>query len=112
VRLLLKCDGVIAEHLCPLEWPGRHRVSKDGLGLALSVTDASRAIIAAAGRLHFRLTDHATVLARAKAAGVSLEGKLAIAQDAGQLRDFNRRYQQRRLAAKLAVLPICFLARP
>jgi hypothetical protein len=78
------------------------RISKEGPRLAVSVTDASSAIIAAAGRLHFRLTDHAAVLARAKAAGASLEDKLSAAQDAGQLRDFNRHYQQRRLAAKLA----------
>jgi hypothetical protein len=78
------------------------RVSKDGPRLAVSVTDASNAIIAAAGRLHFRLTDHAAVLARAKAAGASLEDRLSAAQDAGQLREFNRQYQQRRLAAKLA----------
>jgi hypothetical protein len=49
------------------------RISKEGPRLAVSVTDASSAIIAAAGRLHFRLTDHAAVLARAKAAGASLE---------------------------------------
>jgi len=68
------------------------RIAKDG---------ASTAIVAAAGRLHFRLTDHAAVLARAKAAGVDLESKLTAAQDAGQLREFNQEYQQRRLAAKI-----------
>jgi hypothetical protein len=78
------------------------RISKEGPRLAVSVTDASSAIIAAAGRLHFRLTNHVAVLARAKAAGASLEARLTIAQDAGQLRDFNLQYQQHRLAAKLA----------
>jgi hypothetical protein len=42
--------------------------------------------------LHFWLTDHAAVLARAKAAGVELESKLIAAQDAGQLKTFNQKY--------------------
>ena len=71
-----------------------------GPRFAVTVRVATVAITAAAGRLHFRLTDHATVLARAKAAGVELESKLTAAQDAGQLREFNQEYQRRRLAAK------------
>jgi hypothetical protein len=78
------------------------RITKDGPRLAVTIAEASTAIIAAAGRLHFRLTDHATVLARAKAAGVELESKLTAAQDEGQLREFNQEYQRRRLAAKMA----------
>jgi hypothetical protein len=76
------------------------QAKRDGPCFAVTVSDATVAIIAAAGRLHFRLTDHATVLARAKAAGIELESKLTAAQDAGQLSEFNREYQRRRLAAK------------
>jgi hypothetical protein len=76
------------------------QVKHDGSRLAVTVSEARVAITAAAGRLHFRLTDHAAVLARAKAAGVELESKLSAAQDAGQLTEFNREYQRRRLAAK------------
>jgi hypothetical protein len=72
----------------------------DGTRFAVTVSQATVAITAAAGRLHFRLTDHAAVLARAKAAGAELESKLTAAQDAGQLREFNQEYQRRRLAAK------------
>jgi hypothetical protein len=77
------------------------QVKRDGSRFAVTVSDASTAIIAAAGRLRFRLTEHAAVLARAKAAGVNLESKLAAAQDAGQLREFNQEYRRRRLAAKM-----------
>ena len=75
------------------------RITKDGPRLAVTIAEASTAIVAAAGRLHFRLTEHSAVLARAKAAGVDLESKLTAAQDAGQLREFNQEYQRRRLAA-------------
>jgi hypothetical protein len=78
------------------------QVKHDGSRLAVNVSEATVAITAAAGRLHFRLTDHAAVLARAKAAGVELESKLTAAQDTGQLSEFNREYQRRRLAAKMA----------
>jgi hypothetical protein len=76
------------------------QAKRDGSRLAVTVSEATVAITAAAGRLHFRLTDHAAVLARAKAAGVELESRLTAAQDAGQLREFNQEYQRRRLAAK------------
>jgi hypothetical protein len=75
------------------------QVKRDGSRFALTSSEATVAITASAGRLHFRLTDHAAVLARAKAAGVELESKLTAAQDAGQLSEFNREYQRRRLAA-------------
>jgi hypothetical protein len=77
------------------------RITKDGRRLAVTIAEASTAIIAAAGRLHFRLTYHAVVLARAKAAGVELESKLTAAQDEGQLKEFNQEYQRHRLAAKM-----------
>jgi hypothetical protein len=77
------------------------QATRDGSRFAVSVREAADAITAAAGRLHFRLTDHAAVLARAKAAGVDLENKLTVAQDEGQLKEFNQEYQRRRLAAKM-----------
>jgi hypothetical protein len=78
------------------------RAQRDGPRLLVSVTEAVAAIKAAAGRLHFRLTDHAAVLARAKATSTTLEDRLVQVQDAGLLRDFNKEYQRRRMAAKLA----------
>jgi hypothetical protein len=77
------------------------QAKRDGPRFAVTVSEATVAITAAAGRLHFRLTDHAAVLARAKAAGVELESQLAAAQNAGQLSEFNHEYQRRRLAAKM-----------
>ena len=59
------------------------QAKRDGTHFAVTVSEATVAITAAAGRLHFRLTDHAAVLARAKAAGVELESKLIAAQDEG-----------------------------
>jgi hypothetical protein len=78
------------------------RITKEGSRLTVTIAEASTAIIAAADRLQFRLTDHAAVLARAKAAGVELESQLAAAQNAGQLSEFKQEYQRRRLAAKTA----------
>jgi hypothetical protein len=45
------------------------------------------------------LTDHSTVLARAKAAGTAMEDKPSAAQDAGQLKAFNAEYLRRRREA-------------
>jgi hypothetical protein len=75
---------------------------KDGPRLSVTLADASAAIVAAAGRLHFRLTDHAVVMQRVRTTGIALEDKLTAAQNAGQLREFNKEYQRRRMAAKLA----------
>jgi hypothetical protein len=75
---------------------------KDGPRLCVNVAEASAAIVAAAGRLHFRLTDHAVVMERIRTTGIALEDKLTAAQNAGLLREFNREYQRRRMAAKLA----------
>jgi hypothetical protein len=78
------------------------QVRKEGPRLAVGLAEASAAIVAAAGRLRFRLTDQAAVLERIRTAGIALEDKLAAAQNAGLLREFNREYQRRRMAAKLA----------
>jgi hypothetical protein len=75
---------------------------KDRSRLSVNLTAASAAIVAAAGRLHFRLTDHAVVMQRIRATGIALEDKLTAAQEAGQLKEFNREYQKRRMAAQLA----------
>jgi hypothetical protein len=75
---------------------------KEGSRLSVSLAQASAAIVAAAGRLCFRLTDHAVVMHRIRTTGIALEGKLAAAQEAGQLKEFNREYQKRRKAAQLA----------
>src|SRR5262245_35731160 len=77
------------------------QAKRAGSRFTVTPSEATVAITAAAGRLHFRLTDHTAVLARAKAAGVELDSKLIAAQDAGQLREFNREYRRRRLAAKM-----------
>jgi hypothetical protein len=75
---------------------------KDGSRLSVRLSEASAAIVAAAGRLHFRLTDHAVVMQRIRATGIALEGKLTAAQEAGQLREFNMEYQKRRMVAQAA----------
>jgi hypothetical protein len=53
----------------------------------------------AASALLVVLTDHATVLARAKAAVAKIEAGMARAQRDGALSEFNRQYRQRRLEA-------------
>jgi hypothetical protein len=57
-------------------------------------------IPAAACTLGIALTDHATVLARAKAALARIEAGMAWAQRSGALSEFNREYRRRRLEAQ------------
>jgi hypothetical protein len=57
-------------------------------------------ISAAARALGVALTDHATVLARAKAAVAKIEAGMAWAQRSGVLHEFNQEYRRRRLAAR------------
>jgi hypothetical protein len=78
---------------------------KDGSRFSVNLAEASAAIVAAAGRLHFRLTDHGTVMGRVRTTGIALEDKLTAAQNAGQLREFNKEYQRRRMLAQLAGKP-------
>jgi hypothetical protein len=66
------------------------------------LAEVSAAIVAAAGRPHFRLTDHVVVMERIRTTGIALEDKLTAAQNAGQLREFNKEYQRRRMAAQVA----------
>jgi hypothetical protein len=75
---------------------------KDGRGILCSVEQASAALIAAAQRLGFRLTDHAAVLERIRTTGAALETKLDAAQTAGVLKEFNQEFKRRRVAAQLA----------
>jgi hypothetical protein len=75
---------------------------KEGPCLDITLIEATAGITAAADRLRFRLTEHATVLARIRATGVALEGKLTAAQEAGQLKAFNQEYAKRRRAAQAA----------
>ena len=63
---------------------------------------AARAILAAAGRLGVTLTEHTTVMRRAKAAVGELDTCLAAVNAAGMLSFFNREYRVRRLAAHAA----------
>jgi hypothetical protein len=78
------------------------RAQKQGPCLSVTLAQASEGIAAAAARLQFRLTDHVTVLTRVRASTAVLDGKLTAAQDAGQLREFNKEYKRRRLAAQRA----------
>ena len=75
---------------------------KEGPCLQVTLAEARDGIAAVAERLRFRLTDHYAVLARAGTATAMLDGRLTAAQEAGQLREFNKEYQKRRLAALLA----------
>lgn len=82
----------------------RH-VQKQGPCLLATLTEAMDGIAAAAARLKFRLTDHATVLSRVRTSTAVIDGKLTAAQDAGQLREFNKEYRRRRIAAQRAGKP-------
>lgn len=79
----------------------RH-VQKERSCLAATLSQACDGIVAAAGRLKFRLSDHAAVLARARTGSLAIEDRLAAAQDAGQLRAFNKEFKRRRLMAQRA----------
>jgi hypothetical protein len=67
-----------------------------------TVEGAARAILAAAGRLGVTLTEHTTVMRRAKAAVGELDTCLAAVNAADMLSFFNREYRVRRLAAHAA----------
>jgi hypothetical protein len=71
-------------------------------GEASKVTPAMMAnrIEAAAESLNIAVTDHQTILLKVRAAVQYVEERLAEAQEAGQLRFFNRAYRQWRLEAK------------
>ena len=45
---------------------------------------------------------------RIRTTGIALEDKLTAAQSAGLLREFNKEYQRRRMAAKLAGKPFIY----
>jgi hypothetical protein len=57
-------------------------------------------IPAAAGALGVALTEHATVLARAKAALAKIEAGMAWAQRSGVMHECNQEYRGRRLEAQ------------
>ena len=96
-------DGRAAQQVVSLVVASDLRLARrDGPRFAVSTEEATRAITAAAGRLHFRLTDHASVMARAKATGVALEDKLSAAQATGDLKPFHAEYQRRRVKAQAA----------
>jgi hypothetical protein len=61
---------------------------------------AANRIEAAAERLNIAITDHRTLLTRVREVVEYVDSKLAEAQEAGQLRFFNRAYRQWRLEAK------------
>jgi hypothetical protein len=65
-----------------------------------SLEKATAEILAAAKRIDAVLSEHSTVLARAQAALSQLDGKLAAAQRAGDLKFFNQSYRQYRLDCK------------
>jgi hypothetical protein len=67
-----------------------------------SVDGATRAVRAAAERLGVGLSEHATVMARAKAATAKLDARLKAAQNDGLLSTFNSEFRRRRLAARSA----------
>jgi hypothetical protein len=58
------------------------------------------AIVRAAGELAIPLTPHATTMTRATAALAKLEQRMAAAQDAGALSEFNAEFRRRRIAAR------------
>ena len=70
----------------------------------VTVAEASGGIAAAADRLKFYLTDHASTLARAKGCNAAIEERLAAIQDHGELKEFHKEYQKRRREAEAAGL--------
>jgi hypothetical protein len=60
-----------------------HYVEKEGACLAVTLLEVRTGIAAAADRLRFRLTDHAVVLARVRAATAVLDDKLASVKTPG-----------------------------
>jgi hypothetical protein len=73
---------------------------RQGDMLCVTVTQASAAIEAAAGRLSVRLVEHATVVARANASVGRLDAKIAAARSSGELQIFNREFRRRRMEAE------------
>jgi hypothetical protein len=63
---------------------------------------AEAEIKAAANRLGVTLSEHTRVMERASAAAAKLDGKLAEAQNDGDLRFFNREFKRRRIEAQRA----------
>jgi hypothetical protein len=89
-------------------WWARDRATADQILMALgeqhpaTIEGAIREILAAAARLDITLSNHATVLARAKAAVAELDAKLLAANSTGVLTFFNTEYRRRRIAAHAA----------
>ena len=87
-------------------WWCRDRRSAEEIMVAIgaahptSVEQAVAEITATAAPLDVALTEHAAVLARAKAAIRKFERQLAMANGTGALAFFNAEYQRRRLAAR------------
>jgi hypothetical protein len=69
-------------------------------------------IPAAARVLGVTLTDHATVLARAKAAVAKIEAGMAWAQRTGVLHEFTQEYHRRRLEARGKAAGSCRMRTP
>jgi hypothetical protein len=65
-----------------------------------TVDEATRELLAAAGRLDVVLSEHTVVLARARAAVAKLDRRLAMAKETGTLAFFNAEYRRRRIAAR------------
>jgi hypothetical protein len=76
-----------------------HRMIRN---LITKATTAFDVLDATAGRLGVTLTEHTTVMRRAKAAVGELDTCLAAVNAAGMLSFFNREYRVRRLAAHAA----------
>ena len=69
-------------------------------GVLMTARALQARIDLAAARANVLLTDHATIMERVSAAVAYVEGKIAEAQAAGELRWFNQAYRAWRLEAK------------
>src|SRR5215467_3940394 len=68
-------------------------------GALLKAARAKGDIQAAAQRLRLKLTDHHTMVVRARAAIERLDGRLAAAKSDGAMKFLNREYRRRRIEA-------------
>jgi len=85
-------DLVEAQRIC-------QEAMRDSEGVLMNARTVQARIEIAGDRMNLALTDHETIMQRARMAVEYVEGKIAEAQAAGELRWFNRAFREWRLEA-------------
>jgi uncharacterized coiled-coil protein SlyX len=75
--------------------------ASEDTGSRMTVATLANRLEVAAERMNVALTDHETILAKVRSAVEYVDERLEEAQEAGQLRFFNRAFRQWRLQAKM-----------